>query len=116
MRSSILRGGGACAAALLFVLVGATQATEAPIDVVVAACVERMEMSLSQCQCAGQRLERELDDRLLTYLGVRIQEDWPEVERMRRDLVTFEERVQVVISMTRAVSICSDGRVTEIPL
>lgn len=86
------------------------------IDTVIDACVAQMEMTLTQCSCAGERIAGEFDDRLLSYLAVRVMEDWEEVERMRREAVTFEERVQIVISLTQAVNVCSDGAITEIPL
>lgn len=104
---------GAVAAGLA---VAPADAADDPIETVVDACVAQMEMTLEQCRCAGARVGDELDDRLLSYLAVRVEEDWDEIERMRRELVTFEERVQIVVSLTRAVTICSDGAVTEIPL
>lgn len=98
-----------------FVAVAATGAAgQEPAEVVIAECLEQLDMVEEECSCAVDMAAETLTDRQMAYLAVRITENWDEILRMR-EFMGFLERITIVGIVSEAVTICTDGAVTELP-
>lgn len=71
-------------------------------------CGEQLQLGTAECACVVDRARIELEPAEVEYAVVRIEENWPEVERQRQ-ILPLGQRLGILFRLIRIVDNCAAG-------